>query len=100
VDALRPYFDEVALPVPTEPPAGYLPSFEEQWAAVLEARPAVASFVFGVPTADVVERARARGIRLVGTATSVDEAVALEAGGVDAIVATGLEARGARGWVL
>lgn len=96
VDALRPYFDEVGLAVPEEPPAQYLPSFDEQWDAVLEARPAVASFVFGVPPAAVVERARARSIRLVGTATSVDEAVALEAGGVDAIVATGLEAGGHR----
>ena len=96
VAALRPFFDEVGLPVPTEPPATYLPPFAEQWAAVLEARPAVASFVFGVPPADVVESARARGIRLVGTATSVDEAVALDASGVDAIVATGLEAGGHR----
>ena len=96
VAALRPFFDEVRLPVPTEPPAAYLPPFAEQWAAVLEARPAVASFVFGVPPTDVVESARARGIRLVGTATSVDEAVALDASGVDAIVATGLEAGGHR----
>jgi nitronate monooxygenase len=95
VDALRPFFDEVGLPVPTEPSA-YLPSFEEQWEAVLEARPAVASFVFGVPSEHVVESARARGIRLIGTATSVDEAVALDAGGIDAIVATGLEAGGHR----
>ena len=78
VDALRPFFDEVGLPAPEDPPAAYLPSFEEQWDAVLAARPAVASFVFGVPPDDVVEGARARGIRLVGTATSVDEAVALE----------------------
>lgn len=96
VDALRPFFDEVGIAVPTEPPVQYLPSFAEQWEAVLEARPAVASFVFGVPPADVVEGARARGIRLVGTATSVDEAVALEEAGVDAIVATGLEAGGHR----
>lgn len=96
VDALRPFFDEVGLPVPEVPPAAYLPPFDEQWNAVLEAGPAVASFVFGVPSAAVVESARARGVRLVGTATSVDEAVALEASGVDAIVATGLEAGGHR----
>ena len=96
VETLRPFFDEVGLQAPTEPPAAYLPSFEEQWEAVLEARPAVASFVFGMPPTDVVESARARGIRLVGTATSVDEAVALEGSGVDAIVATGLEAGGHR----
>lgn len=96
VDALRPFFDEVGLPAPTQPPAHYLPTFDEQWDAVLEARPSVASFVFGVPPSEVVESARARGIRLVGTATSVDEAVALEESGVDAIVATGLEAGGHR----
>ena len=96
VDALRPFFDEVGLPAPEAPPAAYLPSFEEQWDAVLAARPAVASFVFGVPPEEVVEGARARGIRLVGTATSVDEAIALDASGVDAIVATGLEAGGHR----
>ena len=56
----------------------------------------MASFVFGVPSDEVVESARARGIRLMGTATSVDEAVALERSGVDAIVATGLEAGGHR----
>lgn len=96
VDALRPFFDEVGLPAPEEPPAAYLPSFEEQWHAVLEARPAVASFVFGAPPEQVVESARARGIRLLGTATSVDEALALDAAGVDAVVATGLEAGGHR----
>lgn len=63
---------------------------------MLEVRPAVASFVFGVPPAHVVESTRERGIRLLGTATTVDEAVALRAGGVDAIVATGLEAGGRR----
>lgn len=94
-EALRGFYDELDLPLPA-PPERYLPSFEEQWRAVLEVRPAVASFVFGVPPAEVVESAREHGIALVGTATSVEEAVALEAGGVDAIVATGLEAGGHR----
>lgn len=93
--ALRGFFEELDLPLPT-PPERYLPSLEEQWAAVLEVRPAVASFVFGVPPAHLVESAREHGIAIVGTATSVDEAVALDAGGVDAIVATGLEAGGHR----
>ncbi|WP_254431391.1 nitronate monooxygenase family protein [Agromyces sp. Marseille-P2726] len=95
VSALRGFFEELDLPVPT-PPERYLPSFDEQWSAVLQAQPAVASFVFGVPPAEVVASARERGILLVGTATSVDEAIALQAGGVDAIVATGLEAAGHR----
>jgi nitronate monooxygenase len=96
VEVVRAYFDELGAPVPASPPERFLPTFDEQWDAVLEVRPAVASFVFGVPPAHVVESARERGIRLVGTATTVDEAVALRAGGVDAIVATGLEAGGHR----
>ena len=62
----------------------------------MDAAPAVLSVVYGVPSADVMERARARGIRVVGTATTVAEAVALEAAGVDAIVASGAEAAGHR----
>ncbi|MBM7505958.1 NAD(P)H-dependent flavin oxidoreductase [Agromyces aurantiacus] len=96
LEAVRPLYDAVDTPVPSAPPERYLPSFGEQWEAVLEVRPAVASFVYGVPPEHVVADARARGIRLVGTATTVDEAVALEAGGIDAIVATGLEAAGHR----
>lgn len=96
VASARPFFDELGVPAPESPPEWFLPTFEEQWAAVLEVRPPVASFVFGVPPADVVESARERGIRLLGTATTVDEAVALQAGGVDAVVATGLEAGGHR----
>lgn len=89
------FFDELGLALP-DPPERYLPSFDEQLDTVLDLRPAVISFVFGVPPANVVERARERGIRVIGTATTVDEAVALQSGGVDAIVATGAEAAGHR----
>ncbi|MDF2573504.1 MAG: ncd2 [Agromyces sp.] len=93
--ALQPFFDELGLEVP-ERPDRYLPPFEEQMDAVLEARPAVVSFVFGVPPRTVIDAAHERGIVVVGTATTVDEAVALERGGVDAVVATGPEAGGHR----
>lgn len=92
---LRPFFDELGLE-PPERPDRYLPAFEDQVEAVLEARPAVVSFVFGLPAAEAVEAAHARGIAVVGTATTVDEAIALERGGADAIVATGSEAGGHR----
>ncbi|WP_082979048.1 NAD(P)H-dependent flavin oxidoreductase [Arthrobacter sp. B6] len=95
VETLRPYFDEVGVPVP-EMPDRYLPDFGEQVEATLEARPAVVSFVFGVPAPDVVKEAHRRGIVVVGTATTVAEAVALEAGGVDAVVASGMESGGHR----
>lgn len=95
VDILRPYFDLVGVEPPAQPNA-YLPDLQEQIQAAIDARPAVLSFVFGVPSPAVIEQARRNGIVVVGTATTVDEAVALDAGGVDAIVATGMEAGGHR----
>jgi nitronate monooxygenase len=93
--ALAPLFERLGLPLP-ECPDRYLPSFEEQVEAVLELAPAAVSFVFGVPPAEVVEEAHRRGTKVIGTATTVDEALALERGGVDAIVATGSEGAGHR----
>jgi nitronate monooxygenase len=95
IGALHPLFDELGVPAPAVP-ASFLPPVAEQLEAILEARPAVLSVVFGVPGEDLVERARERGIRIVGTATSVAEAVALDDAGVDAIVASGAEAAGHR----
>ncbi|MGC5224036.1 NAD(P)H-dependent flavin oxidoreductase [Micromonospora sp. DT81.3] len=95
-ERLAPLFAEVGMTPPSEAPAAYLPAFDEQLDAVLEARPAVLSVVFGVPDAATVDACHARGIRVIGTATTVDEAVALARGGVDAVVASGMEAGGHR----
>lgn len=88
-------YEELAMSVPPLP-AHFLPDFQEQFDAVIDARPAALSLVYGVPSPELVTRAHAADIRLIGTATTVDEAVALEAGGVDAVVATGAEAAGHR----
>ncbi|MGC4173970.1 NAD(P)H-dependent flavin oxidoreductase [Demequina sp.] len=77
-------------------PARFLPPFEEQLEAALEGRPAVLSLVYGAPALHVVEAAHAAGAAVIATATTVPEAVALEAAGVDAIVASGAEAAGHR----
>ncbi|MDR6867199.1 nitronate monooxygenase [Microbacterium resistens] len=94
-EALAPLFAEVGAGLPARPER-YIPSLEEQLDAVWDAAPAVLSVVFGVPGAEVVAEAHRRDIRVVGTATTVAEAVALDAAGVDAIVATGAEAAGHR----
>src|SRR4029077_8263132 len=78
-------------------PARFSASFEEQAAAVLEAAPTVFSFVFGVPDERVLAGFRERGITTFGTATTTDEAVALDEAGVDVVVASGAEAGGHRG---
>ena len=60
-------------------------------------RPAVVSFHFGLPTAEAIAALRAAGIVLLATATSLAEAEAVPAAGIDAIVAPGWEAGGHRG---
>src|SRR5687767_6987143 len=95
LERLRPYFDELGLELP-EPPARTVLNFQEQAAAVIEARPAVFSLVFSPPPPDIVRECNARDIMVVGAATTPDEARALAAVGVDAIVASGFEAGGHR----
>ncbi|MDD7961628.1 NAD(P)H-dependent flavin oxidoreductase [Microbacterium thalli] len=93
--ALRPLYEAAGAALP-DAPARFVPPLDEQLAAVWDAAPAVLSVVYGVPAPDVVAEAHRRGIRVIGTATSVAEAVALAAGGVDAVVASGAEAAGHR----
>ena len=93
---VAPLYAELGIPAPSGTPERFLVDVEEQLDAVLEARPAVASFVFGMPPAPVVDAFHARGIRVVGAATTVAEAVAVEAAGADAVVASGFEAGGHR----
>jgi nitronate monooxygenase len=71
--------------------------FEDQARVLLEANVPVFSFVFGMPPREILEQCRAKGIVTIGTATTPDEAAALEQAGVDAIVASGFEAGGHRG---
>jgi nitronate monooxygenase len=91
----EPYYRELGVEKP-EPPQRYAQKFEEQVDALLEARPPVFSFVFGVPSATLLAACRERGIVTVGAATSIAEAQALDDAGVDLIVATGFEAGGHR----
>lgn len=75
--------------------------FNAAFAAVLEAdRPAVVSFHFGLPEPALLARVQATGARVLSSATTVAEARWLEAHGVDAVIAQGLEAGGHRGHFL
>lgn len=94
--AMATLYAEVGLEPPPAPPARYLPAVEDQWAAAVAARPAAISCVYGVPTRAQLEAAHEAGIAVIGTATTVAEAIALEAGGADVIVASGAEAAGHR----
>jgi len=96
VARLRPLYEEVGVESPPFPER-FAPRFEEQAEAVLGAAPAAFSFVFGVPDERLLAALRERGTVTLGTATTPDEAVALDAAGVDVVVASGAEAGGHRG---
>ena len=98
---LAPYYAEFGLD-PAEVVAGPARTpFNDDLADVLaELPPAVVSFHFGLPAPDLLERVRATGAKVLSSATTVDEARWLDAQGVDAIVAQGLEAGGHRGHFL
>ncbi|MDQ2655294.1 MAG: nitronate monooxygenase, partial [Chloroflexota bacterium] len=96
---LAPLFAEVGA----EPPAvlnEIATSFlvdEDMQRLVLELRPAIVSFHFGLPPTGYLTALRDAGIRTLATATNPREAAVIEAAGVNAIVAQGIEAGGHRG---
>lgn len=67
---------------------------------VEELKPEIVSFHFGLPEQALLERVKAAGCRVISSATTVKEAVWLEAHGVDAVIAQGAEAGGHRGMFL
>jgi nitronate monooxygenase len=76
----------------------YVPiAFEEQARVVLDENVAVFSFIYGIPPQEILDECRAERILTLGTATTCNEAVALQDAGVDVIVASGFEAGGHRG---
>jgi nitronate monooxygenase len=93
---LGPVHEALGLPAPRAPRLGPDP-FPEQFEAMLEARPAVFSFTFGIPDAEKISRLRARGILTAGTATTVEEGRLLRDAGIDAVIAQGAEAGAHRG---
>lgn len=90
-----PVFDELGIPVPA-PSITIESKFERQAEAMLAVKPAVFSFVFGIPDKKILEECRRQGIVTAGAATTLEEAYALEAADVDVIVAAGFEAGGHR----
>ncbi len=93
--ALRTYHADLGIAPPAFP-ANLGERFEQQVESVLDARPSVFSFVFGIPSAEILKECRRRGIVTLGAATTVEEALANEEAGVDLVLATGFEAGGHR----
>jgi nitronate monooxygenase len=99
LEYLRPLFAEFEA----EPPAAIREIYKsflddpDMLQMLLQERPAVVSFHFGLPPNEWIRSLKDAGIRLLASATTLDEARLVERAGVDAIVAQGVEAGGHRG---
>ena len=98
---LAPYAQALGLNQSAAAGGGSRRPFDDEMAEVLEDFPPdVVSFHFGLPEARLLARVRARGSRVLSSATTLREALWLQAHGADAVIAQGLEAGGHRGHFL
>jgi nitronate monooxygenase len=96
--ALQPYYREWGIDPASIPAGPGRAPFTMEAADALEPfRPAVVSFHFGLPAPELLARVKRWGSRVIASATTVEEARWLEARGVDAVIAQGVEAGGHRG---
>jgi nitronate monooxygenase len=98
---LAPYYEEFGIDssdIPAGP--GRAPFSAEAAELLSEFKPAVVSFHFGLPPEDLLARLRSWKAKIIASATTVEEARWLEARGIDAIIAQGVEAGGHRGLFL
>lgn len=97
-EQLAPYYREFGIDASKIPGGPGRAPFTGEAADALEPfAPAVVSFHFGLPAAELLARVKRWGSKVIASATTVDEARWLEAHGVDAVIAQGLEAGGHRG---
>lgn len=96
LDDLRPLYEEFGLGEPPPPAVPPIAFDRDRLEALLEVRPAVVSFHFGLPEEEATTAIRENGSRIISSATTVAEAVLLNERGVDAIIAQGAEAGGHR----
>ena len=99
--ALSPYYDAFGLDMGAIAAGPGRAPFSAEVADVVEPfRPPVVSFHFGLPPAALLARVKSWGAQVLASATTVDEALWLQAHGADAVIAQGLEAGGHRGHFL
>jgi len=94
------FYAEFGVDAPPSPARTLAPFGSEMCDAVVELRPQVVSFHFGLPEASLVKRVKDAGCTILSSATTVAEARWLEDQGADAIIAQGVEAGGHRGMFL
>ncbi|WP_025129976.1 nitronate monooxygenase family protein [Pseudomonas sp. PH1b] len=100
-NALEPYYRELGADFDAPTPVSNRAPFDETSCQLVEElRPEVVSFHFGLPEPALLARVKATGAKILSSASTVDEALWLEARGCDAIIAMGYEAGGHRAMFL
>lgn len=101
MEALDRYYKEFHIDPNLDYPFVERKPFDESTCQLLEElRPEVASFHFGLPAKEYIHRLKNVGIKIISSATTLEEALWLEEHGCDAIIAQGVEAGGHRGMFL
>jgi nitronate monooxygenase len=101
LNKLAPYYGELGAETPKVPLKATIVPFSVTTCRVVEQiKPAVVSFHFGLPEAELLARVKTSGCKIISSATTLREALWLVEHGVDAIIAQGAEAGGHRGMFL
>jgi nitronate monooxygenase len=101
IEKLQPIHDqlhineEINIKIPTCDQV--METFNEQIKVVIEERVPVCSFTLGIPSKEIISELKMNGIILIGTATTVEEAIEVQKSGMDMVVVQGSEAGGHRG---
>lgn len=95
-ELLKPFRNELGIENETQPEVDES-LFDKQLKVLQEEKVPVCSFTFGIPGQETIQKLKEEGIVLIGTATTVEEAILNEQHGMDAVVAQGSEAGGHRG---
>ena len=96
IRAVAEYYAELGV----EPPSkieSKPQDFEAQVRAAIDAGAPALSFIYGIPPSEIIDECRRKAIKTIGTATTPEEASALEQAGFEFIVASSFEGGGHRG---
>ena len=99
IDYIAPFFKQFGATPPStlKPVNSTFIGNQAMLDMLLQEKPAVVSFHFGVPSQAVITQLKQAGIVLIASATSLPEAQIIADAGLDAIIAQGIEAGGHRG---
>jgi nitronate monooxygenase len=98
---LQPYYNEYSINANQLSQTNQRVPFNAELAdIVIKHQPKFVSFHFGLPNQALLSKIKSSGIKILSSATTIEEAIWLERNGTDIIIAQGLEAGGHRGMFL